>query len=456
MNKNEILCGVSEVVITPALGGAIPGYYEERLSVDKFDDLYAKAVVFSCGDDVSGIIELDVCYFLEEHMDAVRTRIERLLGISAEHITVAATHTHTGANIDTTGHDVCHATDAEIQAIIDRAADAAVYAYRRRQPFKIGFGRTELYGVSFNRRWWMKDGAVHTWPGINNPDNIRPAAGIDPEVAVVRIDTPDGEPIAVLTNFANHLDCAGGGYKYCADYPGELSRQVKNALGHDVVSIFMNGCCGDITHVDYSGEYPLIENQHVMIGRKLADAVLGVYGKVNCDAPDVLKAVKKTIEAKRRQFTKEQYDDAILKIAEYEKTLSTPREKIDQSDDEFAKPTTGDVVIQEMSYAYAAKELYEHPIMSETLKMHAIRVGDIVFSTMPGEIFHELGLDLKKRSPFGKNFIVELANGYHSYIATEKAYSEGGYETTFDFYMNLVPGTGERIVDTLLEAHGEL
>lgn len=452
----QLLCGVSEVVITPPLGGAIPGYYEERLSVDKIDDLYAKAVIFSDGDNVCGIVMLDLCYFLEPHMNAIRARIEKLLGINAEYISVAATHTHTGANIDTTGYDACHATEAEVNAIVDRTADAVVYAYRRFQPFVIGFGRTEEYDVSFNRRWWMKDGVVHTWPGIMNPDNIRPAAGIDPEVGVIRIDTPDGKPIAVLTNFANHLDCAGGGYKYCADYPGELSRQVKAALGNDVISIFMNGCCGDITHVDYSGFFPLIPDQQIAIGRKLAADVLGIYDSIKCAEPDSLKAVKRVVNVRRRQITKEQYDEAIKKIAAYEATLNAPRDKVDQSDDEFAKPTTGDVVIQEMSYAYAARELYEHPILSSDLVLQAIRVGDIVFSTMPGEMFHELGLELKKRSPFDKNFIVELANGYHSYIATEKAYSEGGYETTLDFYMNLVPGAGELIVDTLLEIHSEL
>ena len=79
-----------------------------------------------------------------------------------------------------------------------------------------------------------------------------------------------------------------------------------------------------------------------------------------------------------------------------------------------------------------------------------------MINSMPGEMFNELGLDLKARSDSDKNVIVTLANGYYGYIATEKAYSEGGYEVTLDHFNNLVPGAGETIVNVILDLQKEL
>ena len=61
--------------------------------------------------------------------------------------------------------------------------------------------------------------------------------------------------------------------------------------------------------------------------------------------------------------------------------------------------------------------------------MQALRIGRLGIATLPGEAFTELGLEVKKKSPFDTTFLVELANGYHGYIPTEEAFQVGGYET---------------------------
>lgn len=184
--------------------------------------------------------------------------------------------------------------------------------------------------------------------------------------------------------------------------------------------------------------------------------MFSVYDGIKCSPVKELKSLVKTVTVDRRQFTEEQYTEAKKKIAEYEAKLAAPREKVDQSDEEFAKPTTGDMLVMEMSYLYPAVELYENPILQEKLTMQTLKVGDIVFNSMPGEMFNELGLDLKARSKYDKNIIVELANGYYGYIATEKAFGEGGYEVSLDYFINLEERAGHKIVDTLLELQSEL
>jgi hypothetical protein len=41
----------------------------------------------------------------------------------------------------------------------------------------------------------------------------------------------------------------------------------------------------------------------------------------------------------------------------------------------------------------------------------------------------EIGLDLKKTTPFTRHFTVSLANGYNGYLPTPEQHKLGGYET---------------------------
>ena len=64
----------------------------------------------------------------------------------------------------------------------------------------------------------------------------------------------------------------------------------------------------------------------------------------------------------------------------------------------------------------------------ETVKtvVQAIRIGDLGIATFPGEAFVELGLEVKRKSPFPSTFCIELANDYRGYIPTEAGASAGG------------------------------
>ena len=53
----------------------------------------------------------------------------------------------------------------------------------------------------------MKDGTVAFNPMFLNPDIVRPAGPIDPEINIVLLQgATDGKTMAVLTNFALHCD----------------------------------------------------------------------------------------------------------------------------------------------------------------------------------------------------------------------------------------------------------
>jgi hypothetical protein len=64
-----------------------------------------------------------------------------------------------------------------------------------------------------------------------------------------------------------------------------------------------------------------------------------------------------------------------------------------------------------------------------TVKLHAIRIGDLAVCGIPFETFVETGLELKDRSPFPRTMVIGLANGRHGYLPTPQQHRLGGYET---------------------------
>ncbi|MEZ6090416.1 MAG: hypothetical protein R3C05_20820 [Pirellulaceae bacterium] len=70
----------------------------------------------------------------------------------------------------------------------------------------------------------------------------------------------------------------------------------------------------------------------------------------------------------------------------------------------------------------------EHP-ETESVIVQAIRIGDQAIVSMPFEVFVEIGLEIKQKSPFPHTFLVELANGGYGYLPTPEQHRLGGYET---------------------------
>jgi hypothetical protein len=60
--------------------------------------------------------------------------------------------------------------------------------------------------------------------------------------------------------------------------------------------------------------------------------------------------------------------------------------------------------------------------------MTVARVGDIAFVGLGGEVFNEIGLAIKRASPFPHTFVFTHCNGAAGYLPTSPSYPEGGYE----------------------------
>src|SRR5262249_12721322 len=140
--------------------------------------------------------------------------------------------------------------------LTERIVEAIVQAQADVGPVDLLSGVVAQRGLSFNRRFHMRDGSVRFNPGKLNPDIVRPAGPVDPAVGIVLLDSSaNGRSRAALTVFSLHLDTVGG-TEYSADYPFYVERHLCQDLGNDFVSLFGNGTCGDINHIDVTNSLP--------------------------------------------------------------------------------------------------------------------------------------------------------------------------------------------------------
>ena len=73
---------------------------------------------------------------------------------------------------------------------------------------------------------------------------------------------------------------------------------------------------------------------------------------------------------------------------------------------------------------------------------------ELAWVSLPGEVFVQLGLDLKLDSPFATTIVAELSNGGIGYIPNRRAYPQGNYEVVS---ARCAEGSGEM----LIQAAGE-
>jgi hypothetical protein len=304
-----------------------------------------------------------------------------------------------------------------------RIVDGVKRAHNLLRPAQIGIGSTQAPEHVFNRRWHMKEGAIPPNPfggsdkvKMNPPagsaDLLEPAGPTDPQVPFIAVREPDGKPIAVFSTYSLHyVGGVGPGHisaDYFAMYCNELQRLLKADAGF--VALMANGTSGDINNINFrkprGKQQPYVQMQYV--ADDVARKVHGALAKVEFRDRMTLSVSYREPLIGTRRPTPEQ-------LAWAKKTLDEAPKKAKLK----SLPTV---------YAERTLQMAKHP---DKLKMplQAFRVGDAVIGTMPCEIFCEIGLEFKKRSPLQPAWLVSLNHGYYGYLPTPRQHALGGYET---------------------------
>ena len=247
--------GTAQVTISPPAGTPMAGYYATRLSTGIHDDLHAKAIVIASGGQQAALVACDLVGIPPAVVEEAREFIHRATGISAANVMISATHSHTGPLIPDGGARQCRRRSRNRQALPRRLpgkiAESVRLAQAKLTLARASFGRGREDTVSFNRRYFMKDGTVGWNPGKLNPNIVAPAGPVDPELPLVLFESPKGEPLATYVNFALHRTV--GWPRGPTDYA--YTSSVRQS-GAGMLTLFTIGPAGNINHIDVKSSDP--------------------------------------------------------------------------------------------------------------------------------------------------------------------------------------------------------
>lgn len=426
--------GFARTNITPPLGANVPGGFFSRGGALIHDDLYATAMVIDNGEALIALVGLDALSVRNSTVEAGRRVAAEYASIPAENIMVGASHSHcAGPTCECLGSRYeqwyCDLVGRQI-------GTAIVEANRLKRPATLSIGRGYEDSVAFNRRFMMKDGKETTHPGKMNPDIKHVAGPIDPEVGVIAArDAETDELIGCLVNYALHGTLSVGGTGYSADWPYYMRETIGAVYGSDVLTVFLNGACGDVTQVDNQSPRPseFGEAWGARVGRTVGAEVIKVIEYLAVEGERLseveLGSVSENLPLALRPVTPE--------------NLQMAQEWLKEN----SSAQTGERIYQEDQIRLSEWLQTEPEVQAE---IQALRVGDLGIVSNPAEYFCIFGLDIKAKSPFPQTMVVELANGCIGYVPDEKAMGPkgGGYEPAQACSSKLVPEAGKQIAKT--------
>ncbi|MBM4087840.1 MAG: hypothetical protein FJ276_00205 [Planctomycetes bacterium] len=239
----ELRIGLARAKITPDEPIRMAGYASRtRPSEGVLAELYAKAMAFEDGrGERAVLITADVIGFNAKVADLICDGIMKKTSLQRRQIQLNPSHTHTGPVIGlpgATGYDLADEEAACVHRftvrLADQLAELAAAALADLKPAKVSWG-VGVTNIVMNRREFTERGVRL---GFN------PRGYVDRSVPVVRVDSPDGEPRAILFGCACHnTTLSGEHYQLSGDYAG-FAQQYVEQQQPGVQAMFMIGCGG--------------------------------------------------------------------------------------------------------------------------------------------------------------------------------------------------------------------
>jgi hypothetical protein len=446
--KKVFRAGAHAMDITPQkFPISVNGGMQDRQARGAHDRLHARCLVLDDGTTRIAIAVCDSCMIPRELLDEAKRLASKATGIPVDRMLISATHTHTAPTVAGVFQSD---PDKEYQKYLtERIAQGIEKANANRTPARIGWGAGKDPTQVFNRRWKMKAGSiaadpfgrltdtVKMNPGYQNPGLVEPAGPIDPEVAVLSIQSADGRPVALLANYSLHY--VGGVGSLSADYFGAFAERMRQLLRAEppFVGIMSNGTSGDINNINFAGPAPAKQGEYEQIRvvtDSVAQAAFAAHQKIEHRAWVPLAMAENEIELAVRKPTAEDVTKA--------------RDIIAAAKDKGLK------TLPEI-YARETVLLADFPA-TVRVKLQALRIGELGIVAIPCETFVEIGLEIKKKSPLRPTFTIELANGYNGYLPTPAQHKLGGYETWRARSSYLEVDASTKITATVVELLGKV
>lgn len=405
-----ITAGVGTANITPSVGFDNIGDYARLCPAEGVgNELYTKALVLDDGSTRAALVTVDVISFRAATVADIRERVERLTGIAGENVVLSASHTHSSPA--TSENDL--ASPEYVAELAKKIAGAVYLADRRKEEVRVGCGVGEAK-VCVNR-WQRTETGVSWGP---NPD-----APADHQVQVMRVDKLDGEPLAILVNYACHPSIMGAdNLLYSGDYSSYVQSVIEKLYDRRVAGMFSTGAGGDIKIDVVTEDGSKFRYTDLADCRKFGTIIGAEAIKV---AEGIETQPVEWIGCEAREVELPLFD--LPRVEDVERELAELRAEGDGlAQREKPHLRWAEETVEALKAGTAATSL--------PIEVQLLRIGDEVsFFVVPGELFAEVGMRLKETMGLPGSIVISFANTYAGYLPSKRA-EEWGWCTHDDSY----------------------
>jgi hypothetical protein len=408
--------GLNRTVITPGLGVDLSGFADPGRKVDGvYDDIYVTTMVLKQGAKKIAILAMDVLSIDEPLNKELKALIFQKFGLREDEILLNTSHTHSGPH---TGKNISPVEGHEDEKYIAFFKQAVVSSVENAlgvmEEVEVFFGRTDTE-MGINRRK-IVDGQCQWGANAEGP--------IDKSVEVLKF-TKGSSTRAIVFNYGCHPSNIGSTH-VTADFPGQARKFIEETFDEEVVSVFLQGCGGNIKAkiLDENKDFrPGTLDDIRTFGKELGECVLNVCNgpmqKLDGELSTTLSEIRLPLEE-------------IPTIEELERI---------KREGHPHKIVWAEVVLS--NYGRYETEL-SYPIQ----KIDIGREFSII--AMNGEVCTEYSLAIKKMMAGRSVMVAGYSNGVVGYIPTEAMFEQGGYEPMDSFIYYLLPSPFRKDVEKIL------
>lgn len=392
-------CGLAEVKITPEFPVRLAGGCFGQ-SAGVWTDLYAQVAVFEQGGTRTALVAVDLCGVAAD--DVVRLGAELRDRFDIGQMVVNASHTHSGPTTFWIRGGWGHIDPEYMRFLHERIVKAAGAAVERMFDAAVTVTGAPADDLSYC------------------PEHRNSKGQIDPEVGVITIYDGTGAIRGVLVNFGCHAVCLHG-YEnlISADFPGYMREALGGELGRQVVALFLQGAQGDVMPMAFKGagrgEPALGQRMGAALARAALASLQGAPAAREVEVKVGTRPVKLPFESPPS------VDEVQRELARLEGELAgggLVRE-------------LEDMCRADLEWARDALAALESGTVADALEVElvALALGEAALVTAPFELYAQIGMRIKRGSPWGHTLVLALSNGFHGYLATANAHDEQTYTT---------------------------
>lgn len=424
----RLAIGTARIDITPDGPIRLSGYgnrVEETSQVEQ--RLSARALALGNGTEPPAlIIAAELIGISEEMRDAVAAALAREHGLDPARIAVCTTHTHTGPSLRGVlpylfsadlPPDQIERINRYSDKLQTRLIEVGRAALADRKPGRLGWAEGRV-GFGGHRRVVVNG----KWTGFGRDPN----GPSDPSLPVLRVTDEAGAIRGILFKYACHCTTLRGQDNFIhGDWAGEAAARIE-AAHPGAVAIMLAGCGGD-ANPDPRGTLADVARHGAAVAGEIERLLGGEWLPLGAVTSASYRRIELDLHAvpDRRE---------LLARTEPEQKQSI----------RFAAAK----FLAQLDAGKPLPRVVPYPIQTWTFG------GDLAMVFLGGEVVSEYGLRLQRELAGKRVWVNAYANSVPCYVASQRMFSEGGYEVdgSMDYYgwpSRLAPGTEDRVIQTV-------